>query len=60
MFPIRAFVGMISDEVEVLRKQGHTDETIAQTIAATSTIAIGPAEIKEYYASPKQRHSAHE
>ena len=59
MFPIQAFVGMISDEVETLRKQGHSDETIAQTIAANSSIRITPAEIAENYASPEERHAAH-
>ena len=60
MFPIHAFVGMISDEVETLRKQGHSDEKIAQTIAANSKIAITPEEIKEDYATPEERHSSHE
>ena len=45
MFPIQAFVGMISDEVEILRKQGHSDEQIAQTIKANSGIAISAADI---------------
>lgn len=55
-FPIQAFVGMISDEVETLRKQGHSDEVIAQTISANSTIAITPGEIAANYASPEDRH----
>ncbi len=57
MFPIQAFVGMISDEVEILRRQGHTDEEIARTIEAHSKIGITAAEIAENYASPEQRHS---
>lgn len=56
MFPMQAFVGMISDEVETLRTQGHTDQEIAQTITANSTIAITAAEIAANYASPQQRH----
>ncbi len=56
MFPIQAFVGMISDEIEALRKQGRTDEQIAHTISANSKIAITAAEIAENYASPEQRH----
>lgn len=56
MFPVQAFVGMISDEVETLRAQGHTDQEIAQTITANSTIAITAAEIAANYASPQQRH----
>lgn len=58
-FPIEAFVGMISDEVEVLRNQGHTDEAIARTIQANSAISITPAEIAANYASPELRHGQH-
>lgn len=60
MFPIQAFVGMISDEVEALRKQGHSDEQIAQTIAANSKIAITAAEIRANYATPEEWHPQHE
>jgi len=56
MFPVQAFVGMISDEVEILRTQGHSDEEIAQTITANSKIAITSAEIASNYASPEERH----
>ncbi len=59
-FPIEAFVGMISDEVETLRSQGHTDEEIAQTIATSSNIAITADEIAANYASPEQRHQHHD
>ena len=55
-FPVEAFVGMISDEIEQLRKLGHTDEQIAQVVAANSEIEITAAEIAENYASPEQRH----
>ena len=57
MFPIQAFVGMISDEVETLRAQGKTDEEIATLIKAHSDIRITASEIAENYASPDQRHS---
>jgi hypothetical protein len=56
MFPIGAFVGMISDEVETLRSQGKTDEDIASLIHAHSEIQITASEIAENYASPDQRH----
>ncbi len=56
MFPVQAFVGMISDEIETLRTQGHSDEKIAQTITANSKIAITSAEIASNYASPEERH----
>lgn len=60
MFPIQAFVGMISDEVEALRKQGYSDEQIAQTIQASSKIAITAADISANYASPEERHGGHD
>ena len=55
-FPIQAFVGMISDEVESLRKQGKTDEEIASLIRDNSSIEISASEISQNYASPEQRH----
>ena len=60
IFPIQAFVGMISDEIEHLRNLGHSDEEIARVIAANSKIEITGAEIAENYASPEKRHSSHD
>ncbi len=59
MFPIQAFVGMISDEIEELRSQGKTDAEIASLIAANSNIEITASEIAENYASPEDRHQPH-
>ncbi len=58
-FPIEAFVGMISDEIEQLRKAGHDDEEIAHVIKTNSQIEITADEIAENYASPEERHSSH-
>ena len=55
-FPIQAFVGMISDEVEQLRQRGKSDEEIASLIEASSNIKITASEIAENYASPEDRH----
>ncbi len=55
-FPIEAFVGMISDEVEQLRQRGKSDEEIASIIEANSTIKITASQITEHYASPEERH----
>ena len=55
-FPVQAFVGMISDEIESLRKLGKTDEQIATIIQQNSAIAITAEQIAENYASPEQRH----
>ncbi len=55
-FPIQAFVGMISDEIEALRARGKSDEEIASLIRENSAIEISAAEIAENYASPEERH----
>ena len=60
MFPIQSFVGMISDEIETLRKQGHTDQEIASTISASSKIDITAKDIAEHYAWPEDRHQPRE
>ncbi|AXC09793.1 hypothetical protein ACPOL_0416 [Acidisarcina polymorpha] len=57
MFPIQAFVGMISDEIESLRKRGKSDAEIAQLIEENSEIRISPEEIANHYASPEERHN---
>jgi len=55
-FPLEAFVGMISDEIEHLRKLGHGDREIAEVIRTSSNIEISAEEIAANYASPEQRH----
>jgi len=59
MFPVDAFVGMISDEIEALRSSGKTDEQIAALITANSDIQITAAEITANYATPEERHPEH-
>ena len=54
-FPIEAFVGMVSDEVDALRQRGRNDEEIAEMIRQNSAIVITAAEIAENYAPPEQR-----
>lgn len=55
-FPVEAFVGMISDEIEQLRERGKSDEDIASIIRESSAIRITAEEIREHYASPEERH----
>lgn len=55
-FPVDAFVGMISDEIELLRKHGRSDQEIASMIVQNSAIHITAEEIAACYASPEQRH----
>lgn len=55
-FPVQAFVGMVSDEIQLLRERGKTDDEIAAIIKNNSAIEISAAEIQENYASPEHRH----
>ncbi len=55
-FPIQAFVGMISDEVDQLRQLGKSDDEIASLIEANSSIRITASEIAKNYASAEERH----
>jgi hypothetical protein len=55
MFPIQAFVGMISDEIESLRKRGKSDSEIARMIEESSSIRISGQQIADHYASPEER-----
>lgn len=54
-FPIRAFVGMLSDEIEALRGQGVSDGEISQLLEANSSIQISGEEISYNYAPPEDR-----
>ena len=54
-FPIQAFVGMISDEIDSLRTRGKTDSDIAAIIAQNSAIAITVEEIAAHFAPPEER-----
>ncbi|GAC1356887.1 MAG: hypothetical protein NVSMB31_17400 [Vulcanimicrobiaceae bacterium] len=54
-FPLEAFVGMISDEIETLRKQGRTDDEIARLINGSANTQITSDQIAEFYASPESR-----
>lgn len=54
-FPLEAFVGMISDEIEQLRRLGHSDAQIASIIQNNSPVEITAAEIAAHYAPPEQR-----
>lgn len=55
-FTFEAFVGMVSDEIEQLRKMGHTDEQIALIIRDHSAVRITADEITAHYVSPEQRN----
>ncbi len=55
-FPVSEFVGMISDEIEHLRKTGRSDNDIANIISQNSPIEITASEITRHYAPPEARN----
>ena len=55
-FPVPAFVGMVSDEIEQLRARGQSDEAIAELIHKASGCRIDPVDLARYYATPGDRH----
>ena len=55
-FPIQAFIGMLSDKIEVLRKSGKSDEEIASLINAAARSSIPASAVTENYASAERRH----
>jgi hypothetical protein len=54
-FPVQAFIGMISDEIEQLRAKGQDDAAIAKLVSAVTGKMIDPAIITANYATPEQR-----
>ncbi len=54
-FPVEAFVGMISDEIDALHALGKSDAEIVALIAQSSSIQITAQELAEHYATPEQR-----
>jgi hypothetical protein len=53
-FPLQAFVGMISDEIETLRELGKSDAEIASLIEQNSA-NIDAATLAANYAPPEER-----
>ena len=54
-FPLQAFVGMISDEIDQLRGAGRPDTEIAQLVSNASGSEISAADLRTFYASPQAR-----
>lgn len=54
-FPVSAFVGMVSDEIEQLRAHGRTDAEIAELIEQAVGVGLPPETIARFYASPEER-----
>ena len=54
-FPLPAFVGMVSDEIEQLRRKGKSDTEIAMLIQNAVGVELQADDIARYYASPEER-----
>ena len=54
-FPLPAFVGMISDEIEQFRAAGKSDADIADVIKNTVGRDVNPDTIAQFYAPPEDR-----
>lgn len=55
-FPVPAFVGMISDEIERMRAAGRSDEDVAAVIERATGKRVPAADIARFYAEPDRRH----
>lgn len=54
-FPVQAFIGMLSDEIQALREKGKTDEDIAGIISRATSIELPPSAVGDNYATPEER-----
>jgi len=55
-FTMPDFVGMISDEIEQLRRMGRSDDEIAEIVSSNSPIRITGWDISQHYAPPEARN----
>ena len=54
-FSAQAFVGMISDEIEEIRKLGCDDSVIAGLVTGATGKTVTAQMITEFYATPQDR-----
>lgn len=54
-FPLPAFIGMVSDEIEQARAVGRDDASIAALLSEAGGTAVSAADVARYYAPPDQR-----
>ncbi len=54
-FPVKAFVGMISDEIEALRQAGKSDDEITGLINKAAGTELSAADVVENCAPAEQR-----
>ena len=56
-FPVPAFVGMVSDEIEKLRAAGRSDADIAAIVKKATGKDLPPEAIEQHYATPEEREA---
>ena len=54
-FPLQAFVGMISDEIEQLREAGRSDAEIARLVSHAGGAEVSADDLQAFYATPEAR-----
>ena len=54
-FPLPAFIGMISDEVQQMREAGRSDQDVIEIIANATGQEIGAEDLATFYAPPQSR-----
>jgi hypothetical protein len=54
-FPLPAFIGMVSDEIEQARAAGRDDAAIAALLSQAGGTQVSAADIARFYAPPEQR-----
>ena len=57
VFSVPAFIGMVSDEIEHLRADGWSDDSVAELIRRVTGQEITPEDVTQNYASPQARAS---
>lgn len=56
VFPVEAFVEMISDEIEQMRAAGRPDSDIVAIVAQTTGQQMTASDIATHYIAPEHRH----
>ncbi len=55
LFPVEAFIGMISDEIEESRRAGRSDRAIVDLVRDTTGKTVTVEDIARYYVPPEER-----
>jgi hypothetical protein len=58
-FPLPAFIGMISDEIQQMREAGRSDTQMIDIIAKATGTRLDPADLQRFYVPPEHRRQPH-